>query len=64
MNNRKREDVALFRYGVISDLVGATNLGYGEQERIIQEKADQRWNIPNSNKTRISPSTIRRWTNE
>jgi len=61
MDHRKREDVALFRYGVISDLVGATSLEYGEQERIIQEKADQRWNIPNSSKTRIAPGTIRRW---
>jgi transposase InsO family protein len=61
MDNKTREDVALFRYGVISDLVGATNLDYGEQERLVQEKAGQRWNIPNSNKTRISASTIRRW---
>lgn len=61
MDDKTREDVALFRYGVISDLVGATNLDYGEQERLVQEKAAQRWNIPNSNKTRISASTIRRW---
>lgn len=61
MNDAQREEVALFRFGVISDLVGATRLEYGEFERLVKHKSSQRWNIPHSQRTRISPSTIRRW---
>ena len=60
MNDAQREEVALFRFGVISDLV-ATRLEYGEFERLVKQKSAQRWNIPGSKRTRLSPSTIRRW---
>lgn len=61
MTDKQREDVALFRFGVISDLVGATRLQPGERGRLIKEKAALRWNIPHSQRTRISDNTIRRW---
>ncbi|MGA7802841.1 MAG: DDE-type integrase/transposase/recombinase [Gammaproteobacteria bacterium] len=61
MTEAQCEEVALFRFGVISDLVGATRLDYGETERLIMQKSAQRWSIPHSNRTRISASTIRRW---
>jgi len=61
MTDKEREDVALFRFGVINDLVGATRLEHGEFGRLVQEKSRQRWNIPHSGRTRLSPSTIRRW---
>ena len=61
MKDNEREEVALFRFGVISDLVGATRLDHGEFGRLVQEKSGQRWNIPYSGRTRLSPSTIRRW---
>lgn len=61
MTDKEREDVALFRFGVISDLVGATRLDHGERGRRIKEKAATRWNIPHSSRTRISDNTIRRW---
>jgi len=61
MTDKEREDVALFRFGVISDLVGATRLDHGEFGRLVQEKSRQRWNIPYSGRTRLSTSTIRRW---
>ena len=61
MTDKEREDVALFRFGVISDLVGATRLDHGERGRLIKEKAAVRWNIPHCARTRISPNTIRRW---
>ena len=60
MNDAQREEVALFRFGVISELV-ATRLEYGAFERLVKQKSAQRWNIPGSKRTRISPSTIRRW---
>lgn len=61
MENKQQEDIALFRFGVISELVGATRLKDGELSRLIREKSNQRWNIPYSNRTRISEGTIRRW---
>lgn len=61
MTDKEREDVALFRFGVISDLVGATRLEPGEQGRRIKQKAEVRWNIPHSTRTRVSTNTIRRW---
>jgi transposase InsO family protein len=61
MTDKEREDVALFRFGVISDLVGATRLEHAEQGRLIKAKAAARWNIPHSGRTRISTNTIRRW---
>lgn len=61
MTDKEREDVALFRFGVISDLVGSTRLEPGERGRWIKQKAAARWNIPHSQRTRISDNTIRRW---
>lgn len=61
MEKQQQEEVALFRFGVISELVGASRLEHGECGRLIREKSRQRWNIPNSNRTRISEGTIRRW---
>lgn len=61
MTDQQREDVALFRFGVISDLVGASRMGPGERARLIREKAALHWNIPQSGRSRISANTIRRW---
>lgn len=61
MENKQREEVALFRFGVISDLVGASRLEHGEFAKLIRDKSGQRWNIPYSNRTRLSQGTIRRW---
>jgi putative transposase len=61
MEDDKSRQIAIFRFGVIHDLVGGVELGPGEQERLIREKCDRRWVIPFSNKTRITRSTILRW---
>lgn len=60
MDEKQREEVALFRFGVISDLV-CTRLAPGEMAEYIRKKSGQRWQIPYSGRTRLSPSTIRRW---
>ena len=61
MEKEQREEIARFRFGVISDLVGAVRLEPGEAARIIREKCEQRYNIPYSPRTRISEPTLRRW---
>ena len=60
MEKKQREEVALFRFGVISDLV-CSRLTAGEQAELTRRKSKQRWHIPYSGKTRIAESTIQRW---
>ena len=60
MDEKQREEVALFRFGVISDLV-CSRLDPGELIELISRKSRQHWQIPHSGRTRISESTIRRW---
>lgn len=60
MDEKRQEEVALFRFGVISDLV-CTRLDTGEMAEHVRKKSHQRWQIPYSGRTRISQSTIRRW---
>ena len=61
MQQEQRKEIARFRFGVISDLVGAVRLNPGDRAKIIRVKSRQRYNIPYSRRTRISESTIRRW---
>ncbi len=61
MTEEQKKEVATFRFGVIHELVNTKGLSRGEQERLIREKCERRWNIPFSNRTRIGRTTILRW---
>jgi len=61
MNEETRHAIAVFRFGVISDLVGGRKLSRGEKERILKEKSSSSWVIPFSTRTAISRSTILSW---
>lgn len=61
MDQDQRLQVALFRFGVISEMVGGARLERGDLERLIKTKSERKWMIPFSNRTRISSATIRRW---
>jgi hypothetical protein len=58
MREDQKKDVALFRYSIISELVNAKDLVWGEQERIIREKSSRKWAIPHSEKTSIGRTCI------
>lgn len=60
MDEVAKKEIAVFRFGVIADIVGR-KLARGEKERIIREKASCRWDIPFSTRSRISRSTILSW---
>lgn len=60
MDETTKKEIAVFRFGVIADIVGR-KLARGEKEKIIREKASCRWEIPFSTRTRISRSTILSW---
>ena len=61
MTKEQKKEVAVFRYGIIADFVGATRLDRGEREALLREKCDRKWLIPFSPRTRISRSTMIRW---
>jgi transposase InsO family protein len=61
MDEEQQKEIAVFRFGVIHDLVGGVSLMPGEKERLIQDKCERKWSIPHSPRTRIARSTILRW---
>lgn len=63
MTEDEKIEVALFRYSIISDLVNAKYLEWGEQERLIREKCSRKWSIPFSEKTSIGRGCIINWVN-
>ncbi|HEX9734564.1 MAG TPA: helix-turn-helix domain-containing protein [Thermoanaerobaculia bacterium] len=60
MDEEQKKQVALFRYGVIRDLV-AGPLAPGAKERIMAEVANRIWTIPGSSRVRVGRSTVRDW---
>ena len=61
MNDEQKREVAIFRFGVIHDLVGGSHLERGDQQRLLREKCERRWVVPHSSRTRLTGSTILRW---
>lgn len=61
MDEKQQKEIAVFRFGVISDFVTTNRLSHGEQARLLREKCEKEWQIPYSSRTRLSPSTISYW---
>jgi transposase InsO family protein len=61
MTEDEKMQVAVFRFSVISDFVHAPFMNRQEKRRLLQDKCCRKWQIPFSQKTRISKATIRRW---
>lgn len=61
MDDEKKKQIAVFRFGVISDFVNGSAMARGEQERLLMDKCARSWQIPFSTRTRLAPSTILRW---
>lgn len=60
MDEEAKKEIAVFRFGVIADLVGR-KLNRGEKERILKEKVSCQWDIPRSGRSYVSRSTILSW---
>jgi len=63
MDEKQKKEVAVFRYSVISDLVYWRPVGLQRLSDAIHRKARQQWDIPYSDRSSISATTIRRWLN-
>ena len=61
MKDDQKKQIAVFRFGVIHEFVGGAVLDYGEQERLLSEKCVRKWQIPHSNRTRISRAAMLSW---
>jgi putative transposase len=61
MTEDEKKQVAVFRYSVISDFVNGIEMGRIEKSRLMKEKCARKWQIPFSQKTRISEEAIRYW---
>ncbi len=61
MTEDEKMQVAVFRFGVISDFVNGIWMSRAERRRLMREKCARKWPIPFSGKTRITKGTIRRW---
>ncbi len=55
-----RHEVALFRYGLIADLVQLPPGSAGLSQR-LQEKAAREYTIPGTTRTTVAPETLRDW---
>ena len=60
MDETLREQIALFRYGVIAELISRP-LAPGEKEKLLGAIADRTWDVPGSARTGIGRTTVRDW---
>jgi transposase InsO family protein len=61
MTEDEKQQVAVFRFGVISDFVNGSQLNRAQRRRLLADKCARKWHIPCSSKTRLSPGSILRW---
>lgn len=57
----KKIQIATFRFGLISEFVTGVRLGYGEKEKLIKEKLARSYDIPFSERGKLSRSTLEKW---
>lgn len=61
MDENLRERIALFRYGVVAELVNGP-LAPGEKEKTLARLSQKEWVIPGTDRTQIGRATMRDWT--
>ena len=61
MTENEKQRVAIFRFSVIHEFVGGAALSRTEKRRLMKERCALKWDIPFSDRTRISRSAILRW---
>lgn len=60
MREREREEVALFRFGVISEFIHG-QLKRGERKRMLESRVARPWRHPTGRVCKVSGSTIKKW---
>ncbi len=57
----EKQQVAVFRFGVISDFVNGAELNRAQRRQLLADKCARKWHIPCSTKTRLSKGGFLRW---
>lgn len=60
MTNDEKNKIALFRYGIISELITGINQ-YDSKDAYFKAKSQIEWIDPNGNKVKVNEKTIERW---
>ena len=60
MDKKKRERMAMFRFGIIFPLLDE-RLGHGERAKRTREICQGEYEIPGSGRRKVSPGTVRSW---
>jgi putative transposase len=60
MDETQREQIALFRHGIIAELVSRP-LAPCEKEKLLCAIAAKEWSVPGTQRSRIGRSTVRDW---
>lgn len=58
---KKKQTMATFRYGIISEFVNGAKLEYGEREKLIKQKISRTYDIPYSKRSSLTRATIISW---
>lgn len=61
MTDKEKEQIAIFRFGVIFPLLEKKSLAWGEQKKLLQQLSQRQWEIPFSDRTTIGGATILNW---
>ena len=61
MDEEQRKKVALFRFGVITPLLGVKNQGRGHRSKLLLEICAKQWVIPGSARSNLSKATVLNW---
>ena len=61
MNEHMREEIAQFRYGLISPIVSRTNLSHGEKYELLKKIAKGEYDIPYSTRRKVGLRTLERY---
>ena len=61
MDEERKKQIAVFRFGVIADFVNGSRLQPGQKQQLLREKCARKWTIPFSRRTYIGCTTIRDW---
>jgi putative transposase len=63
LDDKTRDEIALFRYGLIADLLHRPD-GEKGLYALLREKAERTYTIPGSRRTRVAAETLRDWLAE
>lgn len=61
MDEDRRKKIALFRFGVITPLLGVKDQGWGHRSRLLREICSKQWEIPCSGRSSLSKATVLNW---